>query len=585
MTVLDVRMASAPPSTAGGARGLIGWVCTSNPFYVLSALLVCLGLWVSFGSQAVAAQTWALLSGMAGYTLLLAVTACLLVRFVGVWDDVRTVLLLVVLMFLATSVTFDEVLARSPERGVVCYLAGFAFAVAVSEGMLWGIRLELPALFRAPYYLILALFFLYPVAITPLLDRPRSEALAWSLFGFSTAAGLAFLTLLPAARRGREYVRDNGSPWRWAWYPWTLFGVLAFGVGGRAAFLCWSMHHLPLGGPEPYIFGPYFLAPFGLAVGAVLLEIGLVERQKGVLRVALSVPAILVVLAMVGHRPEPVYQWFLGRFMDRLGGSPLYLTLLASAGFYLYAAMRGVPAAFDAMTAALGALAFVAPQTLDVDGLVPPRALPILAVGVAQVLPGLLRRESWRCLVGAGCVVAASMIAMRPTGAGSHQGPVAFHLALAAVLAIGATFDDRFGRALRIVGAGMGLLAALAALSGRIPSTAAVPPWAIEAYPPAMSLLIAGYGLGLGHRASLASAGLILAAWLAVLGWRGYCALRQVAPGLDYIAVGMVLFSMAVLTSLAKGGVLPWRVAGRTDKVPSESGLADGALPDPEARP
>ena len=64
--------------------------------------------------------------------------------------------------------------------------------------MLRGIRLVLPPLFRVPYYLILALFFLYPVAITPLLDRPRSEALSWALFGFSPAAGLVFLTLLPA---------------------------------------------------------------------------------------------------------------------------------------------------------------------------------------------------------------------------------------------------------------------------------------------------------------------------------------------------------------------------------------------------
>src|SRR6059058_4636954 len=121
---IDVRFDSAPPSRAGGSRGLIRWVCTSNPFYVLSALLVCLGLWVSFGSQVDASQTWALLFGMAGYTLLLAVTACLLVRFVGVWDDVRTVLLLVVLMFLATSVTFDEVLVLDPARGLACYLGG-----------------------------------------------------------------------------------------------------------------------------------------------------------------------------------------------------------------------------------------------------------------------------------------------------------------------------------------------------------------------------------------------------------------------------------------------------------------------------
>ncbi len=63
MTLLEVGTGTAPRSMAGGSRGLIGWVCTSNPFYVLSALLVCLGLWVSFGSQAVAAQTWALLLG------------------------------------------------------------------------------------------------------------------------------------------------------------------------------------------------------------------------------------------------------------------------------------------------------------------------------------------------------------------------------------------------------------------------------------------------------------------------------------------------------------------------------------------
>ena len=192
------RSESAPPAIAGGSRGLFRWVCTSNPFYVLSALLVCLGLWVSFGSQVDASQTWALLFGMAGYTLLLAVTACLLVRFVGVWDDVRTVLLLVVLMFLATSVTFDEVLASNPTRGVACYLGGLLFAVAVSEGMLRGFACACRRSSACRTTLILALFFLYPVAITPLLDSPRSEALFWALFGFSPAAGLVFLTLLPA---------------------------------------------------------------------------------------------------------------------------------------------------------------------------------------------------------------------------------------------------------------------------------------------------------------------------------------------------------------------------------------------------
>ncbi len=112
---------------------------------------------------------------------------------------------------------------------------------------------------------------------------------------------------------------------------------------------------------------------------------------------------------------------------------------------------------------------------------------------------------------------------------------------------------------------------------------AGVPSWAIEAYAPAMSLLIAGYGLALGHRASLAVAGAILASWLAVLGWRGYSALRQVAAGLDYIAIGMVLFSLAVLTSMAKGGVLPWRISSRAGKMASDADVADGVLPEAQA--
>jgi hypothetical protein len=151
MSLLDVRSGSAPPKFSRNSRRLMRWVCTSNPFYVLSAFLVCLGLWVSFGAQTDTYQTWALLIGMAGYTLLLAVTACLLVRFIGIWDDMRTVLLLVVLMFVATSVTFDDVLARDPILGIKCYLAGLCFAVVVSEGMLRTIGLRLPPLFRAPY--------------------------------------------------------------------------------------------------------------------------------------------------------------------------------------------------------------------------------------------------------------------------------------------------------------------------------------------------------------------------------------------------------------------------------------------------
>src|SRR4051812_16112322 len=166
----------------GPARGLVGWLYTSNPFYVLSADLVFIGLRLSFDTSGKSFETGALMLALLGYTLLLATTACLLIRVGRVWDDARTILLLVVGMFLAISVTFDEALAGSPALGKACFLGGLGFAVLVSEGLLRGIRLRLPSLYRLPYYFILTLFFLYPVALTPYLRQPDSPTLQWLLF-------------------------------------------------------------------------------------------------------------------------------------------------------------------------------------------------------------------------------------------------------------------------------------------------------------------------------------------------------------------------------------------------------------------
>src|SRR4051794_32663857 len=226
----NVAEAPAPQAPALRLPGLVFRLYTSNPFYVISADLVFVGLRMSFDTSGKTFGTWALMLGLAGYTLLLATTACVLIRRGKVWDDVRSVLLLVVMMFLAMSVTFDDALAGNPKLGAACYLGGLLFAVAVTEGVLRGIRLALPAGFRVPYYLLLGLFFLYPIALSPFLRNPDGAGLQWALFGFSPLAGLLSLSLLPAIRRGPGYVRDNGSPWTWPLYPWVLFGLLGLAV-------------------------------------------------------------------------------------------------------------------------------------------------------------------------------------------------------------------------------------------------------------------------------------------------------------------------------------------------------------------
>jgi hypothetical protein len=545
---------------------LIRWIGTKNPFYVSSALCVLLGLWISFGAQVRAEQTWALIMGLSGYTLLLAVPALLLVRYGGVWEDVRTVLLLVVLMFLATSVTFDEALARAPERGIACYLGGFAFAVALSALMLRGMGLVLPGWFATTYYLSLALFYLYPVGLVPLVDRPRSEALQWALFGFSPAAGLVALTLLPAIRRGPEYVAHNGSPWRWPWYPWSLFVFLALGAVGRAYLLCWSMQHVERSEPEWLIFGPYFLVPLGSAVAVLMLEMGLVARSCGVLRIALSLPAGLALLAMAGERPDDIYEGFLKLLSDRLGGTPLYLTLVAAAGFYAYAWCRRVPLADTALAGAIAALTVVAPATRHLGGLVVPQPAPLLAIAALELGLGLQRRSSARCLVGAACLCAAVFVGLGPR---PDRNPIVFHGAIAQVLVLGAWFDDRLCRLLRHSAVAFVLLACLVVLAGRGGWNELASPPMRAAYALTAAAVLAGYGQLRKHRTAQIGALVAALGTLGTLGAESYGSLRRVVPGLDFIATGLLLLGLAELTSLAKAGLMRWPVGQKRPSVPT----------------
>lgn len=394
MSFADDPAPAAPPQP----RTLLGLLATSNPFYVISAALFLFGLRVSFGDPERDLDTWALTLGLAGYTLLLAAAALLLVRFAVVWNDVRTVLLLVVLMFLATSVTFDELLVMNPNRGMILNLGGLAFSLLLSEGIMRTIRLQLPIGFKLPYYLVLGLFFLYPIALVSVVRQPHSEDLLWGLFAFSSAAGLVFLTLLPAIRCGPEYLRNNGSPWPWPFYPWSLFVFLAVAVIGRSFLICKSYHLLDGTNITDTIFAPYFLVPFGFALAILTLELGLVARRRLTLMVGLALPVLLVVLAGIAHREHGVYREFLDLFTARLHGTPLFVTLLATSGFYLYAWLRGVPLATEGLTAALAALAFVEPETLAFGDLALRHrdllALPVLLQGAL----GLTKRDAWRLI-------------------------------------------------------------------------------------------------------------------------------------------------------------------------------------------
>jgi hypothetical protein len=75
--------------------------------------LVLTGLRFSFNTSGTTFQTEASMLGLIAYTTLLALAAWVLIHVGKVWEEVRTQLLLVLLMLLGMSVTFGQ--ALSPE--------------------------------------------------------------------------------------------------------------------------------------------------------------------------------------------------------------------------------------------------------------------------------------------------------------------------------------------------------------------------------------------------------------------------------------------------------------------------------------
>ncbi|MGL6094689.1 MAG: hypothetical protein ACRC7O_02660, partial [Fimbriiglobus sp.] len=525
---------------------------TANPFYAISAALFLGGLRTSFAVDDGTLETWTLMAGLFGYTLLLAVTGWGLVRYGRVWDDARTVLLLVVLMLLATSVTFDRALVSDrPDEGRALFLLGFGFAVSVSEGVVRSLRLKFPAGFRVPYFLALGLFFGYPLLLAPLAATPYAERTLWALFAFPAAAGVIALSLLPAARAGARIVAENGSPWPWPWYPWSLFGLLAAAVPARAFLLCKSFHLLQYSDFDGMIFGPYFLAPFALAVAAVVLEAGRTARNFGTMQAALAVPLLTVVLCGIGHRAaDGVYWLMLGQFESAFGGGPVFVALVAAAGFYAVAVVRRVEHAADWLTAALVGLAVMSPTARKLTDFGAMTPWPFLAASAVLVGHGLWRRDALRCAVGAAAVVAVAVAV--PWATPAIRAVVGFHLVVAVMLTIGAMFRNTFGGWLRATGVGALLVGSVVSMLGSNQIPTGVPETLAVGYPFAAALVVGLYAVILRDEVIAVVAAAILGCWLFAAGVWGYTWLRQHVVGLDAITLSVLAFGIAVVMSSVK---------------------------------
>lgn len=463
---------------------LLTLIYNHNPFYAISAVLMLLAVRNAYGELEIGAiNCWLMMGVLAAYTLLLAGIGVLIVRKARIWEDARSILLLLLILFLAVSISADDLFVKieSAAGGTLLLLCGYLFSATVSEIVLRAMRVRMGGAYRGPYHALLLLFYGAPWWCSPELHPRSTAALEWTILMFPVAAAVLILSLLPAVRRGPGYVRSNGTPWDWPWFPWTAFGVMIAAVALRTFALCMTFG--PSGPIWVYLsggrrlisfdtmWGPYFLIPPALAVLVLLLEAGVTTGNRRLVERVLRWSPLLLLLA-VPISSGPVFRSFLQDLTDTVG-SPLWLSVWLLLGLYGWARLRGEREAVRGLAAMLTLLSVVGPNTHGPGTLLEPAAWPFALIGVIGLVQGLRRRSSALATAAAAAAAFALWIVLPQTAAASYRMTISYHALWLAVIVFGLWFRDRFAGVLRIVGALQMPLAAAIVLVG--PRSAEVP--------------------------------------------------------------------------------------------------------------
>lgn len=527
------------------------FVYNHNPFYVISAVLVLYGLHISFADNLDPTEGWKFTQLLMGYILMLAATSVLVVRLGQVWEDARTLVLLVALLMVALASSFDRVCLDNAWQGARFLAVGLGFSLIVSESLLRLLRLRFPWNYRLPFYFLLLLLFAYPAWLGHLSLENRLTEMAWYVLGFPTVAGLLFTLLAPAARlRGRNVI-NNGTPWGWPLYPWSLFVLLGVGVLLRAYAM--SMSFDPTKGLASG-FQLYVVVPLLLSWILLWTE-GADHSKPGRKLVAVTVPLALLALALPGQRASVTEARYLELLQDTIG-SPIQVTAALLIAYYVYVWSRGIRLAEAGLLLTFGVLAVVDKQTVDLHTLAPIHAVPMVTAVVLLVISSIWHDSAVRMGVAAILVIASLCFVLRDTAFLTLDGYLPINLTFFAIMSLGLLYHDWLGRHIAQAAAIVLSSASLLVLLGYR-----------FFFPDVSATLHAALTLGLAAMASAywiknrqfsdligAASCLVISTTLIAEYFIGSGLAYLVLQGRRWIAWGVVFFLLGLAVSLAKGG-------------------------------
>ena len=384
----------------GWMKWIGGHVHTHNPFYLISTGFVLFGLQTSFAGNHELANGWLLMELLCGYTVLLATVGCFIVRLGNVWEDARMILLVILLLFVALSNSFDRFVLDEYITGGQMLAVGFLFVVILTESLFYFLPMRLAWRYRIPMYLQLGLLFAYPVWLAYLSINDYQPEMAWYVFLFPVFCAAALLALFPAAHLAGKGEPPSGTPWRWPWYPWPVFVFLGIGLMLRSYSLSVSFE---IAGGFSSAFHFYYLLP-PLLVGVLLIvEACVVTGKRETANSLLLVPMCMLPLALPGTVHNSA-QMFMSELLYNSIGEPGRLYVAALVLFYAYTWFRRLPSGEFMMILSLALLSVMGPGTRNIGSMQYPIWQPLAAAILLELGLGLRYRSSLRIL---GCTLAA----------------------------------------------------------------------------------------------------------------------------------------------------------------------------------
>ena len=418
-----------------------------NPFYLISAGLVLYGIQTTFQDNGQTAMNpWLLAGLLSGFITILALTGYLIVRLGRVWDDARSIFMVILLLFFALSVSFDSHCLTSPSTAFLMLSLGFCFSVLVTEMILLGLQIKFPFQFRLSYYLLLGCTFFFPLVIAWQKSNYPDWDARWLIGAFPLLCALSILTLIPAVRKGASLVAKNGTPWAWPWFPYAPFVLLIVGLCGRSALL--AMAFDPSIGSGS-IFGSYFLVPILFACLVVLVEIGLQEKKTSIQLLGLCLCLFLIPLGINGS--QDVGQASFYAEVTSTIGAPVWLTILAVALFFAISAIREIKGATTLLVCAMTAAAFTTHAGQFASSLAEISVWPCVVLSILQLRTAKRRAQSWNWLIAMSWLSPLVGLIAQPLGQPELRIALAGHWILFAACGVGFSFRDRFAMQLRVL--------------------------------------------------------------------------------------------------------------------------------------